>query len=635
METESIGYSNMADYSIDVEELDELSPRALQPDNANIQMKPHQLSLLHRCRLYETGPVPLLEFRQIREIQTYNGFGPDDCLLTQVGIIGDGTGAGKSYVVLSLAADKGPIRNDPSIRSYGHNRILMRLQCTKPTLDATVLVIPHNLCTQWEGYVEEFGAGLRTLFIRRAFTITQLRRAGDDVNGIPSQLYDYDLIVVTSTLYSQLAGLINTAGMRVKRLVMDEVDNLNIPNSTPIEALYTWFVTASYGNLLYPRGQSYWDANRSQFITRTAGLHHKGFVYTLFTDLYHNLPRDYVKLLVVKNSDEYVQQSMTVPALERRMVRCRTPHSISVLNGIANNEVIERLNAGDVKSAVALLSPANRVASEDDIITVVIESFAKQVRNLELKIEYTVRAEYESESDRQEDLEKLNRKMVEASKRIETIRERVKGSHMCSICFEDEVVNKAVVACCQNTFCFGCISKWIATSPVCPICKHALSMKGLLVVDSNAIPGMNHVLASPGPICENFDKVTNLEGIVTSELSPDARVLIFSGYDYSFTPLTSMLDRLNTRHAPLKGNGAQIEATMRRYRNGDVKILMVNPTNYGSGLNMQCTTDIIMFHKFDDEISRQVIGRAQRHGRTTPLRVWYLLYENELSDEIS
>ncbi|MEW5315166.1 MAG: hypothetical protein WDW38_006613 [Sanguina aurantia] len=37
-----------------------------------------------------------------------------------------------------------------------------------------------------------------------------------------------------------------------------------------------------------------------------------------------------------------------------------------------------------------------------------------------------------------------------------------------------------------------------------------------------------------------------------------------------------------------------------------------------------------MFHALNTEIEKQVIGRAHRMGRTTDLRVWHLLHENEM-----
>jgi hypothetical protein len=40
-------------------------------------------------------------------------------------------------------------------------------------------------------------------------------------------------------------------------------------------------------------------------------------------------------------------------------------------------------------------------------------------------------------------------------------------------------------------------------------------------------------------------------------------------------------------------------------------------------------SDIIIYHEMNKELETQIIGRAQRIGRTEPLNVYYLLHENE------
>ena len=91
------------------------------------------------------------------------------------------------------------------------------------------------------------------------------------------------------------------------------------------------------------------------------------------------------------------------------------------------------------------------------------------------------------------------------------------------------------------------------------------------------------------------------------------------------------MENLNINYSDLKGNKHRINNTINDYKNGFIKVLLVNIYNYGSGLNLECSTDIIMFHKFDKLIESQVIGRAQRSGRTEPLNIHYLLNENEIS----
>ena len=51
--------------------------------------------------------------------------------------------------------------------------------------------------------------------------------------------------------------------------------------------------------------------------------------------------------------------------------------------------------------------------------------------------------------------------------------------------------------------------------------------------------------------------------------------------------------------------------------------------NFGSGLNLQMTTDIIIYHKLTKSMEEQVIGRAQRIGRIDSLKVTYLQFDRE------
>ena len=77
--------------------------------------------------------------------------------------------------------------------------------------------------------------------------------------------------------------------------------------------------------------------------------------------------------------------------------------------------------------------------------------------------------------------------------------------------------------------------------------------------------------------------------------------------------------------------GKGLKKTYETYRdeNSNLNVLMINSKSFGSGLNLENTTDIILFHNFEQQIENQVIGRAQRPGRKTQLRVWYLFNENE------
>jgi SNF2 family DNA or RNA helicase len=108
------------------------------------------------------------------------------------------------------------------------------------------------------------------------------------------------------------------------------------------------------------------------------------------------------------------------------------------------------------------------------------------------------------------------------------------------------------------------------------------------------------------------------------------RILLCSGFENTFTTgIIPMLDRMGITHRFLKGTQDTTASIIRDFKAGRVRVLLVNPNNYGSGLNCEMTTDVILMHKFRSEVEKQVVGRAQRVGRTAPLNVWSILYENE------
>jgi hypothetical protein len=77
------------------------------------------------------------------------------------------------------------------------------------------------------------------------------------------------------------------------------------------------------------------------------------------------------------------------------------------------------------------------------------------------------------------------------------------------------------------------------------------------------------------------------------------------------------------------GSVSHINNVINDFTNGKINVVMMNAQHYGSGLNLQMATDIIIYHEMPKELETQVIGRAQRLGRSEPLIVHYLLHENE------
>jgi len=109
-----------------------------------------------------------------------------------------------------------------------------------------------------------------------------------------------------------------------------------------------------------------------------------------------------------------------------------------------------------------------------------------------------------------------------------------------------------------------------------------------------------------------------------------AKVIIFSDYSKVFSKITALLKEHGTLYVELDGGNVNaLDKVLNQYKLGNTRVLMLNSAFYGCGMNLENTTDIIFFHKTDLIMYEQVVGRAQRPGRTTRLAVHNLLYLDE------
>jgi GTPase SAR1 family protein len=586
-------------------------------------------------------------------------------MTTKVGVIGDKVGSGKSFVLLALiSSDTEPI-NKPFCSSHAIDNVqITRYLDYSGILDAktNVLVVPHNLCVQWSECLRmHCSPDVTYLTVSRYVHYTSLA---------DSNIQDYDLIVVTSTFYNFVADLLNLRRIRVRRVIYDEADSMKIQRCRMIPNKFAWFVTASYTNLI--------SSSVSFYSVRVGST---GYIKDLFSEMNYSMSVKAKSCLVVRNKDAFVDASFRLPDITVNIVECKTPYVIDILHGNIDAALLERLNANDVQGALQCVDP-NNIQSERNIVDTLVQSYSTQHDMLLARISRlherrnrrnarthasptrshssddnatsTNNTAEEDESaynaiDRKEDgasfEEKISRLSAEKDKlacRIHSIRERITGCNACGICYDD-LDNKTVVTCCSHAYCFKCINMWLSSrQKFCPMCKAHLDLSKLLVVNEQSAPDeenhKNEVRRAVNSTAEHsvptltspsMSKLSNFERIVQKLESERRKVLVFSNYDTTLEKIHEVLDRMRIVHSTLKGAVGRIRSVVDKYKNGDLNVLLVNASAYGSGLNLQNTTDVLIFHKFNDEIEHQVIGRAQRFGRTESLNVWYLLHANE------
>ena len=580
--------------------LNENSKMWEDPISQRIVLKDHQKTLIQRCVEFQHNDIPVSEGEHMK---------------TSIGILGDKVGSGKSYVILSLVKITLPFeKNRPQYKTHANNHLHLIKKLPREYIQTSVIVIPHNLCKQWESYVANFDPDMKVMVINKHKKIVS-----------DCDLSTYDLIIVTCSMYNHFALQFDDVTFAL--IFFDEADSINIPSCKPMLAMFYWFVTASFDNLAHPYGQYVYNEKINRYVELAKGLKNTGFIKEMFASIHQT--KQLCRLILVKNEDDFVNRSLALPSITNTVVECKTPFAVSILSNIVDKEVIRCLNANDVKRAIQCIHPSNR-GTEENIIALCVDKLNKNLKNILLRIDLVEKMEYDVERDRDEEVEKLNKLREELETKIAAITDRVKERDQCPICF-DEIREKTVLNCCNNAFCFKCISVWLLSSKFCPFCKAGAQVQNLLVVDVQSEAEIKREWERKRQIAltihpEN-DKVVNLINILKTKTD---KTLVFSQYDDGIRSIATALNQANISFSYLKGACSSVTSILEKFKSGAIKVLLVNPIHYGSGLNMECTTDIVMFHKFDNEMEKQVIGRAHRCGRTEPLSVWYLLHHNEL-----
>jgi len=468
-------------------------------------------------------------------------------------------------------------------------------------------------------------------------------------------------------------------GPLFERVIFDEANSIRMPNCRYAYAKINWFVTSSVDDLLCPWGKR--DHYTNKIIIK--GITGKGFIKNTMCENSGRNKCNFLQDTYLKNSDQFVEDSFGLPDPITNMIECYTPPELKALQGIGLPEVIQALNAGDVESAISQVGCS--IKSEEGIIDAVLYKLNSELSNKQLiivnkkealnnvdsDIEGLVKLKKEQEESLKildnttsdsnsftdnkdiisnmaslensishiieslnskrsirssyrnsiknftEQTENLNFKLESLKSRISNVSEKD-----CPVCAQ-KVTNPAMTPCCKNIFCFQCMAMALnySANKECPLCRKKVDISQMTAIKNG--------------IVENYDDETNLPIKIDCLMElikskPDGRFLIFSEYDNSFIKVANTLNDSNIRWSKLCGSSGHITNVVNEYTNNNIKVLLLNAKYYGSGLNLQMTTDIILYHRMSGDLEKQVIGRGQRLGRTSTLNVHYLCYENEL-----
>jgi hypothetical protein len=391
------------------------------------------------------------------------------------------------------------------------------------------------------------------------------------------------------------------------RVFIDEIDSIPLPRDINIKFNFLWLITGT-----------------------PSGIAKKGR-NSLLGDLFQRNNENYSKYFVIKNKDDYIDSSIKLPHPNRYKILCLSPRELAIIQNIIPNSILQMINAGNSEEAIRSLNC--NVDTNDNIFQVITKDLKDKIKNKEKELDLEKdRLEFEilnyNNRDREVNVKIIEQYLIKLNNKYDDIKQKIYqlNNEYCPVCM-DEFNNPVIVGCCNNCFCFDCLAVSLAElhNNRCPFCRQAV-----MPCDMHLISNEEKLL-NPKKIEEKKEELKKKMDVLLDLIKnkPDGSFMIFANYQETFYKIKNELTSNNISYHILMGQAISVNSYIEDFKEKKVRVLMLNARFFGAGMNLQMTTDLVIYHRFNEEMEEQIIGRAQRFGRTTPLNVYYLLHDNE------
>jgi len=600
-------------------ELNENNLLAEQPDKIKMKLKPHQLTSLKKAVHMESNGSIKYMIRDVNLLMNNDNSNTNEntytniTIGTNVGILGDTVGYGKTLIALSLIASNNLnnihinpeyIKSYSGTRHYNYLNITMENNLIKEEdniINSTLVIVPRGpVFTQWEKSIKE-NTKLKVLSITNFNFIKNNipKYNGHNKREIYSYFQRYDLVLIKNTTLKVLYNdyfdgeIINGW----KRIMVDEAHDIIHQIPETINYYYLWLISATFIDILKKNNNSY-----SFGIKRL-------------------LNESSINLVLVKNNIDFIKKSFNLPEPIEKFYLCKLPSNFVIAKKFLNNSVMEKINANDFAGAIKELGGKNE--TEDNIIELVSKELKRELHNLEMEKVFISNQDI-SQEDKELKIKNINVKIDNQQNKINDLTERIKSlnTNNCSICMD--IVQNPVMLDCTHLYCGSCIFKWVKDNKNCPYCRNPiLSYDKLIAIVNEKTDKPDIAEIEREVILTKEDRFIN---IVKNK--PDGKFIVFSKNDLGYELIKMKMIENNIKYDFLKGNSSHMANVLEKFKRGEINVILLNTQYAGSGIDINYATDVIIFHAMGID-KQQAIGRAQRVGRKNSLYIHNLIYEHE------
>lgn len=553
--------------------LDSNYPKAIQPENVSIELKEHQKTALYAMKELENNG-----FIKHKELT----------IETNIGILADDPGSGKSLMIISLLSDKILPRIHKRIH-YGTPFVCLKDENSEYLLKTNLIIVPYKLVSQWLSYFNK----CNHLTVYKINTKKDLLKL--------QNIEDYNVIICSDVRYKNF--LEKYGNIKWARIIIDEVDTLKLPSLFSWNACFIWLITSFPDKLLF---------------------NNKNFIRMIFKNITSYL----LKFLVIKNISTYIKMSINLPKLNKIVLKCKTPIELVLVKNFVNEYIMDMLNAGNLKEAIKQLNC--NIDTDKNIFQILTMNIHKELHNKNLEYEYYNKIITEN-PDNLKKIKEITDRIKKLEIQMTSIKDKIYhlNDEYCPICL-DHFTMPTITQCCNNIFCFKCIVTTLHSSISCPYCRESIEIKNLNVI-SNELNKDTYIVKKEATI-QLKSKLDNLMEIL--EKKSDGKFIIVSNYLETFDKVILTMNKNKILYGIISGSENNIKNIIGLFEKGKISVLMMNSQIDNYGLDLPMASDIILYHKIDKKIEEMIISRAYRLGRSEPLNVYSLCYETELNEPI-
>ena len=549
-------------------------PVVSQPINLKTRLFRHQLACIHRMEKLEREQT-IEHAGHIKE--------------TRLGVNSDPTGYGKTLSMIGLICrdrmdwemDVPFVQENVTMEAAGlvRNREIARYD----RLPATLILASPSIIQQWG---EEFSpTGLKVQVVASKYDL-------DKVDVIKA-----DVVLVSVPMFNSL--IISYSRYAWKRFIFDEPGHVRVSGMKELVAGFYWFVTAT------PEAITTKHRNcRGSFMRRIIG------------DGWAKFDEQFCGM-ILRNDLNFVKASFDMPPTYHRNHICCQP-VLQTVAGIIGGSVSNMIAAGDIEAAINALGGKKT----KNIVELVRQEKVEELTRITADIHI------------HQDIKRNDRKLVEAQKKHDRVtkqlvdldrRTRAMLQDNCTICV-DKLAKPVLEPNCQNLFCGQCLLTWLRKHTRCPLCRVNISPTDLVYLEEQTTDTPETSLSVTRNCTKALTQVETVNKIIRGNKA--GKFLVFSAYDATFDPICRFLQEEGISYTQLRGTRKAYQQGIEDYKYGDIQVIFLNSNFNGAGLNLQETTDIILYHEMPVSTENQIVGRANRIGRTQPLQVHHLQIDN-------